>query len=208
MEGIGFIEELLTGLWWSGLRLTEALNVYWDRLDRITIDVSSGRPMLEIPRGMQKNKKRQTYPVATEFSEMLLAIPDEQRTGPLFVVCTKTGKPYARNRHSVGKVIAKIGRKAGVVVSVDPETGDQEFASAHDLRRSFGDRWSKRVEAQLLKKLMRHKSIATTLKYYVGRDSEADAEDIDAAFNRSRAVRDYPYQPVDTGADGGRSGGL
>ena len=39
--------------------------------------------------------------------------------------------------------------------------------AAHDLRRSFGTRWATRLTPIELKELMRHKSIETTLKYYV-----------------------------------------
>ena len=40
--------------------------------------------------------------------------------------------------------------------------------SAHDLRRSFGERWASRLMPQVLKELMRHESIETTLNFYVG----------------------------------------
>ncbi len=42
------------------------------------------------------------------------------------------------------------------------------WASAHDLRRAFGFRWSRRVSSMVLKELMRHSSVTTTEKYYVG----------------------------------------
>lgn len=40
----------------------------------------------------------------------------------------------------------------------------------HDLRRSFGSIQATRVEAAVLKRLMRHSSVATTLKFYVNVD--------------------------------------
>ena len=42
------------------------------------------------------------------------------------------------------------------------------YASAHDLRRSFGNRWSRIVEPTVLRDLMRHASVVTTEKYYGG----------------------------------------
>jgi hypothetical protein len=52
----------------------------------------------------------------------------------------------------------------------------EKHASAHDLRRSFGERWAPRVMPQILMQLMRHESIETTLKFYVGRNAETTAE--------------------------------
>jgi hypothetical protein len=54
----------------------------------------------------------------------------------------------------------------GVVVN----KADGKYASAHDLRRAFGTRWAKRVMPAVLKRLMRHASIDTTMTYYVDID--------------------------------------
>ena len=81
----------------------------------------------------------------------------------------------------IGKIVATIGREAGVVVHTDPRTGKVKHASAHDLRRSFGERWAGRVMPQDLKELMRHESIDTTLKYYVGRNAQTIAARLWAA---------------------------
>ena len=56
--------------------------------------------------------------------------------------------------------------------------GKEKYASCHDLRRSFGDRWAKKVRPQTLMKLMRHESIDTTLRFYVGDDAEKIADEI------------------------------
>ena len=185
-------KHLLNGLWWSGLRLEESLNLYWDRLDRISIDLTSGRPVLRIPAEMEKGNQDRLYPVATEFSQMILAVPEPDRRGPFFTVLTKQGKPYPRSRHTVGKIIAELGRRAGIVTNVNHKSGDKQCATAHDLRRSFGERWTKRVEAPFLQKMMRHSSIATTLRYYASRDAIDAAAHIDAAFNRAQASEVTP----------------
>ncbi|MCH2204181.1 MAG: site-specific integrase [Fuerstiella sp.] len=185
-------KHLLIGLWWSGLRLEESTNLYWDRLDRISIDLSSGRPLLRIPAAMEKGNKDRLYPVATEFAEMILAVPESERTGPFFTVRTKTGKPYSRSRHAIGKIISELGRRAGIITNVNAQ-GKELTASAHDLRRSFGERWSRRVEAQWLQKMMRHSSIQTTLRYYTSRNADEAAAHIDAAFQR--AVQDSSTDP-------------
>ena len=64
-----------------------------------------------------------------------------------------------------GRIISGIGEAANVKVHTDPKTGKVKFASAHDFRRSFGERWAPRVMPQVLMELMRHESIETTLKF-------------------------------------------
>ena len=64
------------------------------------------------------------------------------------------------------------------VVHTDPGTGKTKYASAHDLRRSFGDRWAKRVMPAVLQKLMRHESIETSMGFYVDLDTDELAEDL------------------------------
>jgi integrase len=59
-----------------------------------------------------------------------------------------------------------VGKTARI--KVDEREGREKFASAHDLRRAFGTRWSRIVLAPVLKELMRHADIGTTMKYYVG----------------------------------------
>ncbi len=43
-ESVESWRRLLRGLWWSGLRLGEALELYWDRPDRLCVDLSGKRP--------------------------------------------------------------------------------------------------------------------------------------------------------------------
>jgi hypothetical protein len=72
----------------------------------------------------------------------------------------------------VGQTICRIGKKVGVKVT----TGDKpKYASAHDLRRSFGEPWASKLMPQQLMELMRHENIETTLRYYVGRNAQATA---------------------------------
>ena len=65
---------------------------------------------------------------------------------------------------------AKTGKATGQVRVVEKEV--TKYASAHDLRRAFATRWSRKVMPAVLQRLMRHSAIETTLKYYV--DLEAD----------------------------------
>jgi hypothetical protein len=67
------------------------------------------------------------------------------------------------------KIVSSIGEKAKVRVDV------KKTASAHDLRRAFGERWAARLMPAQLMELMRHETIETTLSYYVGRNAERTA---------------------------------
>jgi integrase len=69
----------------------------------------------------------------------------------------------------VSKTVSSIGAKAKVRVDV------KKTASAHDLRRAFGERWAARLMPAQLMELMRHETIETTLSYYVGRNAERTA---------------------------------
>ena len=76
-----------------------------------------------------------------------------------------------------------IGKKAGVVV--DKEAG--KYATAHDLRRSFGTRWASKVKAATLQLLMRHEDIQTTMRYYVGLEVDVlPREHVDRAVATDR----------------------
>jgi integrase len=129
--------------------------------------------------------------MAPEFSRFLLTTPAEDRRGRVFHPLNKAGRDSAWGTDWVSRVVCKIGERAGVVVNrttkVDRTTRERrgvvKYASAHDLRRSFGVRWSNRVMPAVLKELMRHESIDTTMKYYVGRNAEATADALWAAFD-------------------------
>ena len=161
----------LRGLWWSGLRLAESLELYWDRDDRLCVDLSGRHPMLRIPAALEKGHQDRLLPIAPEFAEMLMETPQGERTGRVLRPrgCRAGGERLSTDR--VSKTVVAIGRKAGGVV--DKASG--KFASAHDLRRSFGERWAARIMPQQLMELMRHENIETTTRYYVGRNAQSTA---------------------------------
>jgi integrase len=99
----------------------------------------------------------------------------------------------------VGRIVSKIGQRAGVVVSREvgwvrePILDDKgkrtgatrlvekevvKYASVHDLRRSFCSRWAKKVTTAVLMQLARHRSITTTMRYYVHFKSDEMAADL------------------------------
>ena len=73
-----------------------------------------------------------------------------------------------------GPVVSAIGAKAGIVVDADT----RKTASAHDLRRSFGSRWARKVMPAVLQRLMRHSHISTTMSFYVALDADSIAADL------------------------------
>ena len=119
--------------------------------------------------------------------------PDDLRPALLPELFAETAiKPQGRDgNHVVGfgrvcRAIGLIGKAAGIKVATDPRTGKVKYASAHDLRRSFGERWSTRVMPQVLMALMRHESIETTMRYYVGRNANTTADAVWEAYRRSQ----------------------
>jgi integrase len=167
----------LKGLWWSGLRLGESLELYWDRDDKLCVDLSGKHPMLRIPAGLEKGHQDRMHPIAPEFAELLMTIPEADRVGPVFGLQGRAMRLERMPKDSVIRLLSEIGRKAGVVV--DKARG--KYASAHDLRRSFGERWAARLMPQQLMELMRHETIETTMRYYVGRNAQSTASVLWAA---------------------------
>ena len=187
--------QYLQGLWWSGLRLAESLELYWDRDDKLCVDLTGRFPMLQIPAELEKGHQDRCLPIAPEFVEMLLQTPGGKRTGRVFNPKAKRVKGPALLPHRVGELVSAIGKAAGVKVHTDPRTGRLKYASAHDLRRSFGERWSSRVMPQVLMELMRHESIETTLKFYVGRNAEKTAETLYEAVSGNTSGNTTPKSP-------------
>ncbi len=127
--------------------------------------------------------------MAPEFSELLDSIPVDDQTGFVFNPLAKVKSESRMRNDTICKRISAIGKVAGVKVS-ESAKGNPLYASAHDLRRSFGFRWSLLVMPAVLKELMRHESIDTTMQYYVGRNSEETAEAIWSVVAKHSAKHD------------------
>ena len=113
--------------------------------------------------------------MAPEFAVLLQSIPERERRGRVFRLNSVLNGEAPVGADWAGRMLSRIGKQARVIVS--PEAGSQKikYASAHDLRRSFGNRWAQRLMPAELKELMRHASIETTLRYYVGLNAEETA---------------------------------
>jgi integrase len=170
-------ERLLRGLWLSGLRLGEALTVSWDQDAPFSVDLTGRRPALRIFAEAQKARRDDVIPLTPDFAEFLQATPEAERVGRVFLlIVKKTNKPMVAQE--VGRMVSAIGKKAGVVVN----KADGKFASAHDLRRAFGTRWARRVMPAVLKRLMRHSTVQTTMGYYVDLDAAEVADELWAGW--------------------------
>lgn len=144
----------LKGLWWSGLRISEALQLSWDWSSPVSVDLAHSIPRYVFLAEGQKSHRDEILPIAPEFVNLLKEIPDARRTGRVFKLpCSDSQVP---------RIIAKIGKESGIQVSPNGK-----MVTAHDLRRSFGSRWATRLAPAELRVLMRHTSIDTTMKYYV-----------------------------------------
>ncbi len=175
----------LRGLWLSGLRLEESLALSWDQDEPFAVDLSGRRPAFRIFAEAQKARRDEVLPMTPDFAEFIAQTPEAERHGRVFkLVGQRGGRPMTPAK--VGVIVARIGERAGVVVN----KADGKYASAHDLRRAFGTRWAKRVMPAVLKRLMRHSSITTTMSYYVDLDAADVADELWAKFG---ATYNTPY---------------
>ncbi len=207
-------QRFLTGLWLSGLRISEALQLSWDADAAITIRLDGKYPALRILSEAQKAKRDELLPISPDFAEFLLATPPEDRHGLVFgIEGSHPGTPLSSKRAS--RYVSAIGEAARVVVDpndvrpkvvakVDEKTGEKtretimvpRFATAHDLRRSFGTRWSKRVMPVVLRQLMRHRDVATTMAYYV----QHSADDVSAVLWEASGIPSGIQAQIQPGA--------
>jgi integrase len=151
-------------------------------------------PVLVIPAECEKGFMDREHPMAPEFAMMLQEVAVERRKGFVFRL---NGRGYSGGRlqpNAVSKTVSDIGKAAGVKVFTHPRTGKVKFASAHDLRRTFCERWAARLMPVQLMELMRHKNIETTLRYYVGANAQRTAQTIWAAFEQHGSAT--PTAPV------------
>jgi integrase len=184
----------LRSLWESGLRLSESLTLRWENVpDAIVVDLTGRRPMLRIPAEAKKGNQDRFLPITPEFAALLPASLNANSGGRVFKLLDIDGTLLQPTRRLVGPIVPAIGKAAGVVVDERRKSGkfERKFASAHDSRRAFGFRWAFRVMPTVLRELMRHEDIATTMAYYVGDNAEATA---DAVWNAVGTISGTSHQ--------------
>lgn len=168
-------QRFLWLLWLSGLRLSEAHRLSWDA-PPWRVDMDSGPyPKIIIFAEGQKSREDEVLPIPPDFAEWLGRTPIEQRRGKVAVIHDardgRKHRPLIVAKH-IGNEIGRFGELAGI------KTAEDKFATAHDLRRSFGHRWALKVRPVTLQRMMRHKSIMTTQRYYVHITAEDVASDL------------------------------
>lgn len=155
--------DLVQALWLSGLRIEEVLRLHWappaTAIPAICPTWDHGHPMLAFGLGSQKSRRVELVPITPDFAAWLL--PRRQESGRIVAPLSQRGTPVQAD--AAKRMVSKIGRAAGILVS--PRKG--KYATAHDLRRSFGSRWAKHLLPQELMTIMRHTSINTTMTYYI-----------------------------------------
>ncbi|MDA1017535.1 MAG: site-specific integrase [Planctomycetota bacterium] len=176
---------ILRGLWESALRIEELMHVSWDKPGTIRPHWNEGQhPVLEIPAALQKNDTEESIPLLPWFENVLMQTPEEHRTGWVFnpkSLQLRLGRRIRNHRPDadwVGKVVGRIGKAAGIVVEQANERTGQplKHASAHDLRRSCGERLRNAgVPPLIICRVMRHSSWETTRKHYAPGDIQQDA---------------------------------
>lgn len=171
-------EFFLRGLFWSGLRRSEAWHLHWTDDSKICVDLSGRFPMFRIQQEADKGFEARTFPIAPQFAELLQAVPEDQRTGYVFKLGSKIGKRH--NEEVTSRMISNVGKTANV--KVGGTEGKPKFASAHDFRRSFGTRWSSKVMPAVLQQMMRHAEISTTMGFYVTQNANATADAMWSSF--------------------------
>lgn len=161
-ENAGEWQRFLWLLWLSGLRLSEAHRLSWD-MPPWRVDMDSGPyPRIIIFAEGQKSREDEILPIPPDFAQWLAQTPEDQRHGRVAPIQdTRSRRRQTLACKHLGNEISRFGEIAEI------KTAESKFASAHDLRRSFGHRWALKVRPVTLQRMMRHKSITTTQRYYV-----------------------------------------
>lgn len=166
-------QDVLRLLWWSGLRLGEAMLLRDDsRPGAIEVRLNGKRSVLAFHPASQKSGDAELMPLAPEAVELLesLSFAGDWVLRPL----RPDGTPTARSTQAVMRRLNAIGKASRIQVNAD--TG--KTATAHDLRRAFGTRWAPRVTPSVLMRMMRLKSERIANQFYVQLEAEDSAEHI------------------------------
>ena len=200
---------LAWGIWLGGLRISEAARLRWSGGDMYIHNIDGARPMMVIQAEGQKGRRDQAWPLPPDFVKFLRKVSPRHRTGFVFRPMTSRGRA---GLDKMKRVLSTVGEKSRVVVGektrVSKETGKREstpkYVSAHDLRRSFLQRWWRRFQKkgysredsrERVRLLGRHRSFSTTDFYYLDSSGEAEnlASDMWSQFgNQSSNQRQTP----------------
>ncbi len=179
------------------LRLAESLELTWDDETKLRVDLQPNElPMLRIPAELEKGNQDRLLPMAPEFSEFLEATPVDQRKGFVFTLKARRvkGTTIGTGANRTERLLVSASWRESKL-NRDGDGNAKKFASAHDLRRSFGERWASRLMPQDLMELMRHESIETTLRFYVGRNAQSTAARLWQAHRQATVTIEQQSNP-------------
>lgn len=172
--------RLLRAVTWTGLRKKQAVLLSWEPTEPVRIEgLDTRHPELIIEKAAHKGKRVDRFPLLPPAVALLRKIPKENRVGPVFKLGTSS---HGR----VGELVAKIGRKAGVVTGrriahyrvtrKNREAGPAEvdrYASMHDLKRTFVRRLLEMgFSPTEVARLAQHQTFETTWEFYTPQASE------------------------------------
>ncbi len=131
--------------------------------------------------GQQKSGKCEEIPCGPDFVQWLRqTFPDaaEQSGHVVPLIDPTTG--HRLGLRFAGRMVNRIGRKAKVKVvmrtKLNKKSGNAVevpvYAGCDPIRTAFGSIWSRRVVPAVLRRLMRHADISTTIKYYVNQSTD------------------------------------
>lgn len=140
---------LVSFAWHCGMRRNEAMGVHGEHIDL-------ANHIINIPRNKSRDQSHQVV-IPPELDTILRKMfPDGIPDGPIVREIPACDKEVSRF------FVDKIAKPAGVKGN-SRRTG---FVTLHDLRRSYGSRWASKVVPQVLRELMRHSDLKTTLEFY------------------------------------------
>lgn len=171
--------DLLKGMWLTGMRISEAHSLHWQS-GPIRIDLDAAHPRIIYRSEGQKNNSDELVPLTPDAIRFFSRF--KNRIGFVFDIRTEYRKDRA-TKETATNAVSAIGKKSGISTSQDSD----KSVSSHDLRRTFGTRWAMRVHPIVLKALMRHADLKTTLKYYVSLNCDDVARQLDVHAHVQRS---------------------
>ena len=185
------IKDFVCGLWLSALRIEEALRLTWEpTADGMSLETDTkGIIRLRIEANADKSTDVRLMPIPLDFHLFLQSTPVEDRHGFVFHPRIKKQRGERMRADTCSKLLCRIGERSKIQVAIfKPREGETEprikYASAHDLRRSFADRWTEVVTEEQLMEMMRHKNIKTTRIYYAKKRAERVEQALNAAMQQ------------------------
>ena len=149
-------KAIISSYWEAGLRCSEPLDFRWrdPKYHRPVLDHDT--PHIRWHR-RQKNRKFQEVPITPKMVELIEGL---ERCNE-FCFQVEGLNCRFKSRRSINEWFNKVATEAGVF-------RDDEPVTPQHLRQAFGFRMSRVLMPEDLRIVMRHSSVATTMKYYVG----------------------------------------